>query len=658
MTYQGSGPSPELARGIAFLGSLQQERGSVGGEVVWSPAITAQYVLVAYMIGRTINPDRQARFLRYFRCTQLADGGWGLHPESSAYVFVTTLVYVALRLLGVGAEDPNCSQARAWLRDHGGVETIPSWGKLWLAMMNLYGYEGVNPVLPELWLLPRALPFHPSQLYCHTRLIYLGFSYLYGVRFQVPVNDLIHQLRGELYQQPFEAIKFSSLRNAIAPTDMYIAPNRLLRQVNRLGSVYEQHHSKALRRRALRWVLKQIVFHHEQTNGVALSPVNGLLNILALSHARHEYAMGAFEDIDYWAWQDPEEGERFCGARSDSWDTSFAVQAICEGSAKGIAADFLSAATRYLKQAQIPHEAPHRRRYYQDMRRGGFCFGDERHQWPVSDCTAEALSALSYLDAGLDNAEQIAPTRVVDAVRFILSRQNADGGWGSFERRRGPTSLERLNPFEMFANCMVEHSYIECTGSSLHALRRTLDRFSGTLSLRVQNRVRAAMGNGAAWLRKQQQADGSWPGFWGIHYTYGTLFGVSGLLASGVNRQEESILRACRWLISARLADGGWGESWHGLLEGHPIPLERSQVIMTSWALMTLLRAEYQGEQAADAIAQGIQILKERQLSNGDWPEEAVAGVFFNTAMLRYRLYKNYFPIWALGLYENRSSMK
>ena len=34
-------------------------------------------------------------------------------------------------------------------------------------------------------------------------------------------------------------------------------------------------------------------------------------------------------------------------------------------------------------------------------------------------------------------------------------------------------------------------------------------------------------------------------------------------------------------------------------------------------------------------------------------PEEGVAGVFFNTAMLHYRLYKNYFPIWALGLYES-----
>jgi lanosterol synthase len=48
-----------------------------------------------------------------------------------------------------------------------------------------------------------------------------------------------------------------------------------------------------------------------------------------------------------------------------------------------------------------------------------------------------------------------------------------------------------------------------------------------------------------------------------------------------------------------------------------------------------------------------MRLLRERQLPNGDWPEEGVAGVFFNTAMLHYRLYKNYFPIWAPGLYES-----
>jgi len=157
----------------------------------------------------------------------------------------------------------------------------------------------------------------------------------------------------------------------------------------------------------------------------------------------------------------------------------------------------------------------------------------------------------------------------------------------------------------------------------------------------------------AAWLRKQQRADGSWPGFWGIHSAYGTLFGITGLLANGANCSDEAILRACHWLVQARLADGGWGESWQGLLEGRSVPHARSQVIMTSWALMALLRAGYQGEQAQEAIASGIQLLRERQLLSGDWPEEGVAGVFFYTAMLHYRLYKTYFPVWALGLYEN-----
>ena len=649
----GRRPSPELERGVAFLSGLQRANGCIVGEVVWSPVITAQYVLVAYMIGQPIEPQRQTRFLRYFQQTQTTDGGWGLHPESHGYVFVTTLVYVALRLLGLAAEEPLCIQAREWLRGHGGVESIPSWGKLWLAMMNLYGYEGINPVLPEAWLLPSALPVHPSQLYSHTRLIYLGFSYLYGVRFQLPVNEFIQQLRHELYQQPFEVIKFRSYRHALAPTDVYVAPNWLLRQLSNTEAWYERHHRTALRQRALQWVLKQILFHHRQTNGVSLSPVNGLLNVLALSHAGNQECEAAFRGLDYWAWQDDEDSERFCGAHSHTWDTSFAVQAICEGPASETASPFLREAARYFKQAQILQEVPHRQRYYQDIRLGGFCFSDERHQWPVSDCTAEVLSALSYLDDRLRSEVQFEPTRIVDAVRFVLSRQNPDGGWGSFERRRGPLFLEQLNPFEMFANCMVEHSYIECTGSCLHGLRRTLDRFQETLPSKEWTQVHAAIRKGTAWLRKEQQADGGWPGFWGIHYTYGTLFGITGLLASGAGCNDEAIQRACRWLVKARLADGGWGEAWQGLLEERSVPHACSQVIMTSWALIALLRAGYQGEKAQEAVAGGIQLLKDRQLPNGDWPEEAVAGVFFNTAMLHYRLYKNYFPIWALGLYEN-----
>src|SRR6266576_4451711 len=44
-------------------------------------------------------------------------------------------------------------------------------------------------------VLPEWLPFHPHRWWIHTRAVYLPMSYLYGVRFQAPENDLILSLR-------------------------------------------------------------------------------------------------------------------------------------------------------------------------------------------------------------------------------------------------------------------------------------------------------------------------------------------------------------------------------------------------------------------------------------------------------------------------------
>ena len=63
----------------------------------------------------------------------------------------------------------------------------------------------------------------------------------------------------------------------------------------------------------------------------------------------------------------------------------------------------------------------------------------------------------------MDAADHVPPHRLEAAIRFILDRQNADGGFATYERRRGATWLERLNPSEMFGDCMTELSYIECT---------------------------------------------------------------------------------------------------------------------------------------------------------------------------------------------------
>jgi lanosterol synthase len=67
---------------------------------------------------------------------------------------------------------------------------------------------------------------------------------------------------------------------------------------------------------------------------------------------------------------------------------------------------------------------------------------------------------------------------------------------------------------------------------------------------------------------------------------------------------------------------------------------------MTAWAVLALLEA---GDLADPAIARGCKFLRELQQKDGAWPRQSQSGVFFATAMLDYRLYKDTFPTWALG---------
>lgn len=37
--------------------------------------------------------------------------------------------------------------------DVGGAAAAPSWGKFWLSILNVYEWDGNNPVPPELWFV-------------------------------------------------------------------------------------------------------------------------------------------------------------------------------------------------------------------------------------------------------------------------------------------------------------------------------------------------------------------------------------------------------------------------------------------------------------------------------------------------------------------------
>ncbi len=623
--------------------ALQQDEGGWEGEMVWCPMLTAQYVMLHHIIGEPLAADRRRLILRQFEQTQLEGGLWGLHAHSAPYLFVTALVYVAARLLGVAADDELVKPAKRFLQTEQ-VASIPSWGKFWLALLNLWDWQGVNPLPPELWRLPRWLPLHPSKWYCHSRLIYAAMAAVYSKRFQMPVTPVIDALREELFPEGFANVNFAASRNRLRDGDLYARPSPWLRAGYAVARAFEGLHLKRFRRQCVDGLMRQIHWEMRSSNHASISPVSGFLNVIAvwLHDPQDADCRAAIAQLEGWIWEDEAQGTRITGARSASWDTGFALQALATAPQLAGVRAALQRGAAALGRQQIAESFDGFREAYRADPKGGWCFPGAWHGWPVSDCTAEAV--LGIVAAG---SEALDATALREAVQFMLRRQNRDGGFGSYEARRSRVGLEWINPAEMFGDSMTEQSYVECTASCLAALAACRQNVPETLDQSAVN----AMSRAAAWMRRTQASDGSWRGVWGVQFIYGTFFGIRGLLAAGALRGDPALRLACQWLVERQRDDGGWGEHHSGCLTGRYVAHEESQVIQTAWALIALLEA---GDSNWMAISRGAQYLVEAQNVDGSWPRQDMAGIFFRTALLDYVLYRQYFPLHALGLYERR----
>lgn len=636
-----------LVRAVDAFVARQTEEGIWPADYSGALFLVPMFVICARVAGFELTDEERAELRRYLLGCQNTDGGFGLHAEGPSVVFTTSLSYVALRSLGLESGDEELRRALEWMRSVGGVLGVPSWGKFVLCLTNLYSYDGIHPLLPELWLLPWAVPVHPGRLWCHARMVYLPMSYLYGVRAAAPVDELIEQIRAELYGPGgFEQVDWPAQRNTVARTDRHVLTGLASYAVNTAQARFERLAPAQLRKRALDEVLKQIRAEDENTHFIDIGPVNKMFNTLVwtfvapggVEQRRH------FERWRDYLWREGD-GLRVQGYNNTHlWDTAFALQALAQVPGRERWTEALRAGHRYIRRSQVLEDVPRRRRFYRDPSRGGWPFSDRDHGWPISDCTAEGLEVALEL-MGVAGDERIDDERLRWAAELLLFFQNADGGWASYERRRASPLLERINPAEVFGDIMVDYSYVECSAACIRALDRFRQRYPATLKREIDR----AIAGGERFIASQQRPDGSWYGSWAVCFTYATWFGVWGLRAAGRPTDDEAIHRAVDFLLAHQRSDGGWGEHVASCAQKRWIDSEEGTVAQTSWALMALTRAGCDDRAAVD---RGVDFLLSHRRDDGLWDREAMTGIFNQTCGLNYDNYRFIFPIWALSLYS------
>ena len=79
----------------------------------------------------------------------------------------------------------------------GGVTAIPSWGKFWLAVLNVYSWDGMHSLTPELWYVWTSKTFENKSIFI------LNFVFVNIEAFQNIFSRKLNVLDCSVLAEPF-----------------------------------------------------------------------------------------------------------------------------------------------------------------------------------------------------------------------------------------------------------------------------------------------------------------------------------------------------------------------------------------------------------------------------------------------------------------------
>jgi len=618
-----------ISRSQQALLKLQRPEGYWHGALDANAEMNAEYIIFTHFMD-CVDPQEEARLKKFLLDSQQPDGSWSLYPGGEGYLSSSIEAYFALKLAGMRAGDEEMTQARRWILSRGGVAKCGSLARFYLAAMGQLPWQATTALPVEICLLPNWFPVNVYELSSWARGTLFGLMLLQSAQPVVKVSYEAGVL--ELYIEPPHFTRFRppaakrrfSLRGLLNLTDSMLR-------------TYNRHPIHSLRARALsaaeNWILD-----HQEANGSwgGIEPCY-LLSAMALKglgyRSDHPVLKKAVEASRELIW---DMGERalYMPCVSPNWDTALAAKALLES---GLAPDHpaLTGAACWLIGHQIFKRGDWSVKRPK-LEPGGWAFEFYNDCYPDVDDSAVILDVLARTPFEDATAREKA---IRAGSNWVMGMQSRDGGFAAFDADNDSTWLNHL-PFAD-VEAVTDPTCPDLTGRVLEMVAAVGYRAEHPVARRA-----------IAWLRNNQDADGSWWGRWGVNHIYGTFSALAGLRAIGVDPSQPWIRRAVAWLKDHQNPDGGWGESplsdrdrsWRGRGD--------STASQTAWGLIGLLAGE---DGISDNVTRAVDWLLERQNEDGTWDETESTGTGFpNHFYLRYYMYPHYFPLMALGRFRMR----
>ena len=639
-----------------YFRRCQYPEGYWWGRLESNATMEAEYLMLSYFLGR-VDQERWRKMTNFILREQREDGSWGQYYQAPGDLSTSVECYFALKLAGYESNAQPMNAARQFIMSKGGVPNTRVFTKIWLALFGQWDWRGTPNLPPELMFLPN---WHPFSIYrfaswARATIVPMLIILTHRPTCLVPERANID----ELYPQPRDRTDYSLPK----PTGG-MGWAKLLYRIDQAIGFYRRAPVHPFRKRAERKAVDWILEHQEADGCWGGIQPPWVYSLIALHHLGfspdHPAMEKGFAGFEGYAIED-EETLTVQACISPVWDSCLAQVALLDS---GMAEDdpMVQKSTRWLLDQQISATGDWRVRA-PNTEPGGWAFEFHNNQYPDIDDTAEVIMALAPVK--LDQAESVRREEAVErGIQWLLAMQCRNGGWAAFDKDNDSKYLSKLS-FSDFGETLDP--------PSADVTAHILEMFGRLGYSRDLPSLRRAY----SYIRQEQEEDGSWFGRWGVNYVYGVGAVLPALAAIGEDMEQPYLRRAVDWLIDHQNDDGGWGESCGSYVDSALRGVGPSTASQTAWALLALIAAK---QSESSAVCRGVSYLVNTQTEEGSWDEPYFTGAGFPGYgvgeriqdlpkpgqrghqgldmpagfMINYHLYRNYWPLMALGRYIRR----